>query len=99
MTVDELHGIFNAYGMRTRQNGSSNKEATFKALKYPKKSEALSKNQSESLDDEEALFIKKLEKGNDKYKGKLPLKCYNCGRIGHFSSKFPYPKQEDSDDD
>ena len=27
MTVDELHGIFNAYGMRTRQNGSSKKEA------------------------------------------------------------------------
>ena len=27
------------------------------------------------------------------------MKCFNCGRIGHFASKYPYPKQEDSDDD
>ena len=57
MTVDELHGIFTSYEMRTGQNGSSKKEATFKSL---------SKNQSENLDDEEALFIKKLEKGTGK---------------------------------
>ena len=47
MTVDEIHGIFTSYEMRTRQNGSSKKEATFKAL---------SKNQSENLYDEESLF-------------------------------------------
>ena len=28
----------------------------------------------------------------------LPLKCFNCGRIGHFSSKCTYPKQDDSDE-
>ena len=65
MTVDELHGIFTSYEMRTRQNGSSKKEVAFKAL---------SKIKSEDLDDEETLFIKKLERGTDKYKGKLPLK-------------------------
>ena len=27
------------------------------------------------------------------------MKCFNCGRIGHFSNKFSYPKQEDSDDE
>ena len=43
VTVDELHGIFTACEMRTGQNGSTKKEATFKAL---------SKNQSENLDDE-----------------------------------------------
>ena len=78
VTVDELHGILTAYEMRTRLNESSKREATFKAS---------SKNQTENLDDEEALFIKKIEKGTDKYKGKLPLKCFNCGRIGHFVSK------------
>ena len=70
--------------MRTRLKESSRKEAAFKAS---------SKKQSENLDDEDALFIKKIEKGTGKYKGKLPLKCFNCGRIGHFSSKCTYPKQ------
>ena len=32
------------------------------------------------------------------YKGKLPLKCFNYGGIGHFASKFPYPKHEDNDE-
>ena len=90
MTVDELHGIFTAYEMRTCQNGSSKKEASFKVL---------SKNQYENLDDEESLFIKKLEKGTRKYEGKLSLKCVNNGRIGNFANKCSYPKQEDSDDE
>ena len=88
MKIDELHGIFTAYKMRTRQNGSSNKEVAFKSI---------SKIQYEDLDDEEALFIKKLERETDKYKGNLPLKCFNYGRIGHFAHKCSYPKQEESD--
>ena len=46
---------------------------------------------------EETLFIKKLERGTGKYKGKIPLSFFSCGRIGHFSSKCPYSKQDDSD--
>ena len=76
MTVYELHGILTTYEMRTRLNETSKKEGTFKVS---------SKNQSENLDDEEALFVSKLKKGTGKYKGKISLKCFNCGRIGHFS--------------
>ena len=25
------------------------------------------------------------------------MKCFNCGRIGNFVNKCPYPKQEESD--
>ena len=71
--------------MRTRQNEPSRKESTFKVSKEPKKSETLFKNHSENSDDEEALFIKKLERGTGKYKGKIPLKCFNSGRIDHFA--------------
>ena len=76
------------YEMRTGVNKTSKKEVAFKVS---------SKNQSENLDDEEALFVSKLKKGTGKYKGKLPLKCFNCGRIGHFSHKCSYPKQDESD--
>ena len=97
LTVDELHGIFTAYEMRMGQNDFSRKEAAFKAINEPKNSRAQSKNHSEISDDEEGLFIKKLERGTRKYEGKLPLKCFRCGSIGHFASKCPYPKQDDSD--
>ena len=89
MTIDELHGIFTTYEMRTRQNESSKKEVASKSV---------SKIQYEDLDDEEALFIKKLERGTGKYKGKLPLKCFNYGRIGNFSSKCTDTKQYENGD-
>ena len=33
-----------------------------------------------------------------KYKGKLPLKCFNCGRIGHLSSKCTYTKEDKNEE-
>jgi hypothetical protein len=56
-------------------------------------------NHSEMSDEEETNFIRKLQKGSEKYKGKLPFKCFNYGKLGDFSSKCPYPKQVDSDDE
>ena len=59
VTVDELHGILTAYEMRTGQDKNSKKEATLKVT---------SKNQLENLDDEESLFVSRLNKalGNTK---------------------------------
>ncbi|XP_043697028.1 uncharacterized protein LOC122647777 [Telopea speciosissima] len=46
------------------------------------------------------LKIKKFKNGKGKYKGKLPLKCFNCGGIGHFTSKCPKKgKTVESDDE
>ena len=44
-------------------------------------------------------FVRKLQKGTCKYKGKLPLKCFNCGKIGNFENKFSYARNSDSDEE
>jgi hypothetical protein len=48
-----------------------------------------------SEDDEEvANFVKILNKETDcRYRGKIPLICFNYDGIGHFYNKFPYNKK------
>jgi hypothetical protein len=94
LSMDELHGIFTAYEMRIEQDNPVMKEETFKeSKKTKKKNKPKSKPDSSCNDDSEedeevANFVRKLKRGTDKYKGMLPLKCFNCDGIGHFSSKF-----------
>ena len=74
--------------MITGKEKQSKGETTFKASKEKKKQEHMShEDQSDISNVEEANFIKKLQKGFGKYKGKLPFKCFNCGKIGHFANK------------
>jgi hypothetical protein len=43
-------------------------------------------------------FIKILNKGtNDRYRGKIPLFCFNCDGIGHFSNKCPHKKNRNDE--
>jgi len=98
LTMDELHGILTTYEMRAGQGKTSKKEATFKISKETKKQKKTSnENFSDDSNHEMANFIRKLKRGTDKYKGKLPLKYFNCGKIGHFATKCPHSKQEDND--
>jgi hypothetical protein len=99
LTMDELHGIITACEMRTGQEKPSKGETAFKVSKITKNHEHVSNESNSDISDEEANFIKKLKKGSGKYKVKLPLKCFNRGKIGHFDSKCPYPKEKDSDDE
>jgi hypothetical protein len=100
LTVDQLHGIFTAYEMRTRNDRLPKDETSFKESKKKMRQEKKTNDELSDISDvEEANFIKKLQKGFGKYKGKLHFKCFNCGRIGHFSNKCPYPIQEENDEE
>ena len=102
MTVDQLHGTLVAYEMRIEDEYTSRKEAAFKvSSKQDGKNKSMKdKPTSDESDDEEiANFVRKLKRGTGKYKGKLPLKCFSCGKIGHFASKCSYAKNSDGEED
>jgi hypothetical protein len=97
--MDELHGIFTAYEMRTKEENPDIKEAAFKASKRSKKKGKKKEKQHSSSsdvseDDEEvSKFVRRLNKGiNGRYRGKLPLFCFNCDGFGHFDNKCPHKK-------
>jgi hypothetical protein len=92
--MDELHGIFKAYEMRTEKENPDVKEAAFKASKRSKKKKNKKEKEhsinSDVLEDDEEVtnFVKRLNKGtDDMYRGKIPLICFNCDGIGHFANK------------
>eukprot|EP00253_Pinus_taeda_P035872 PITA_35872 len=85
ITMLQLHGILSAYEMR--KGGPSNRrEATFKAS---------GKGDSYDLghiseEEEESNFVKNLQRGAGRLKGKLPFKCFACGRVGNYAAKCPH---------
>jgi hypothetical protein len=101
--MDELHGIFTTYEMITEQENPYVKEAAFKASKRSKKKkreqeEYSSRNNVLEDDEEVANFVKRMNKGtNDRYRGKLPLICFNCDGIGHFDNKCPHKKKRNNE--
>jgi hypothetical protein len=70
--------------MRIIKDKPTSREASFKA----------DKNEDFEPDEIEEKFVKRLKKGSGKYKGKLPFKFFNCGKIGHFSNKCPHKKHD-----
>ena len=86
LTLQELHGILVFYEMRIRD--PSQKEVAFKVTKDNYNNECCPSDNGVS-DEELANFVNKILRGTRRYKGKLPLKCFNFGKIGHFAAKCP----------
>jgi hypothetical protein len=72
------------------------KEEKLKASKKKKGHKYCDCSNHES-DTKEAQFMRNIKRGFQNYKGKLPFKCFNCGRVGQFAAKCPYEKREDND--
>jgi hypothetical protein len=89
LEFDQFLGTFTAYEMRMVKDKPTSREASFKA----------DKNEDFEPDEIEAKFVKRLKKGSGKYKGKLPFKCFNYGKIGHFSNKCPHKGKDQTCDD
>jgi hypothetical protein len=70
--------------MRIGKDKSTSIEASFK----------VDKNEDFEPDEIESTFVRRLKKGSDKYQGKFPFKCFNCGKIGRFAYKCPHKKQD-----
>ena len=87
--IDQLLGTLSAYEMRISKDKSTTREESFKA----------DKNIVSEMDVIEAKFIRRLKKGSAKYKGNMPFKCFNCGKIGHFASKSPHKQKGQTSDD
>ena len=42
--------------------------------------------------EDEVNFVKNLERGSGRFKGKLPFKCFSCGIVGHYTTRCPHNK-------
>ena len=68
---------------------SQNREVSFKVCEKGKEKEVV-KESSYISEEEEANFVSRLQPGTRRFRGKLPFKCFTCGRIGHYAAKCPY---------
>ena len=56
-----------------------------KKVKYGSSDNDIDEEDVEQL---EALLARRFHRGKGKFKGKLPIMCFNCNEVGHIFSRF-----------
>ena len=89
--MSQLHGILTAYEMR-KGGPSDRREADFKASG---KGEYYEASHIPEEEEEESNFVRNLQQGTGRFRGKLPFKCFAYGRVSHYAAKCPHKDKLD----
>lgn len=107
LTLDTLIGKLTTFELNNFDNSvvTSVESAFMTSLKIGKSSRRNDKNNdndsntNDELDELEALMARRLPKGKGRYRGKLPLACFNCKEVGHIVARCPNKKDDDRSKD
>eukprot|EP00253_Pinus_taeda_P003399 PITA_03399 len=93
ITMKQLHRILTTFKMR-KGDPSDMREATFKASGR----EELNESGLILEGEEESNFVKNLQWDSRRFKGKLPFKCFACGRVSYYAAKCTHKDKLDKDE-